>query len=189
MSAALISGLCSTRKRATEKHKTITIMAFYKKTKNPSNNKWYPRTVTVEKPVTTDEIADKLSLISTVSRADTYAVLKNLANVMADEMRHGLTVKLEGLGTFYYSLTARGNGVDTPEEVSAKQIAGTRVRFIPEVDKSDGKVTRAMVNKVTWTEWGAGAESSAASSGSGESTGGETGGGTSGGSEEDIPGI
>ena len=51
-------------------------MAFFKKQQKKINGKWYPQVVTVGKPVTTDEVADRLSKISTVSRADTYAVLK-----------------------------------------------------------------------------------------------------------------
>ena len=56
-------------------------MAFFKKQQKKINGKWYPQVVTVGKPVTTDEVADRLSKISTVSRADTYAVLKDLAGV------------------------------------------------------------------------------------------------------------
>ena len=77
-------------------------MAFFKKQQKKINGKWYPQVVTVGKPVTTDEVADRLSKISTVSRADTYAVLKDLADVLSDYMAQGRTVKLEGLGTFYY---------------------------------------------------------------------------------------
>ena len=59
-------------------------MAFYKKKKQKVNGLWYPMAVTVGKPVNTDEVADRLAQISTVSRADTYAVLKDLAGVLAD---------------------------------------------------------------------------------------------------------
>ena len=83
-------------------------MAFFKKQQKKINGKWYPQVVTVGKPVTTDEVADRLSKISTVSRADTYAVLKDLADVLSDYMAQGRTVKLEGLGTFYYTAAANG---------------------------------------------------------------------------------
>lgn len=61
---------------------------------------WYPQSVTVGKPVTTDEAARRLAIESTVSPAETYAVLKALGGVLADFMANGRTVKLEGLGTF-----------------------------------------------------------------------------------------
>lgn len=45
----------------------------------------------------------------------------------------------------------------TAEEVSASQINGVRVRFIPEVGRNSGRqvTTRSMVNTiVSWEEWG-----------------------------------
>ncbi|WP_420186935.1 HU family DNA-binding protein [Bacteroides pyogenes] len=132
-------------------------MAFFKKVKQKINGKWYPRAVTVGKPVTTDQVADRLSQISTVSRADTFAVLKDLGSVLVDYMAQGRTVKLEGVGTFYYTANASGKGADTAEEVSAKQITGVRVRFIPESTRTTGNkiATRSLVsNEVFWEEWG-----------------------------------
>ena len=48
-------------------------------------------------------------------------------------MNSGRTVKLDGVDTFYYTANAGGQGVDSDKEACAKQIVGTRVRFIPEV--------------------------------------------------------
>lgn len=129
-------------------------MPFYKKRQKKINKKWYPQSVTVGTPVTTDEVAQLLSDFSAVSPGDTFSVLKNLARAMSVFMASGRTVKLEGVGTFYYAATSSGNGVNTPEEVSAKQITGVRVRFIPEMDRdSKGAVTRALVpNNLVWEE-------------------------------------
>ena len=46
-------------------------MAFFKRTQQKVNDLWYPKAITVGKPVTTDEIADELSIRSTVTRGDT----------------------------------------------------------------------------------------------------------------------
>lgn len=146
-------------------------MAFYKKRQQKINGKWYPQSVTVGKPVGTDQVADRLAQISTVSRADAYAVLKDLAGVLADYMANGRTVKLEGLGTFYYTITANGNGVDTPEKVNASQISGVRVRFIPESTRPSGstKMTRSLVDSnIFWQEWGGGTTTPDADGGGGE---------------------
>ena len=69
-------------------------------------------------------------------------------------MNSGRTVKLDGVGTFYYTPNTAGQGVDTPEEVSAKQIIGTRVRFIPEVARSVGGqvTTRSLISENTFWE-------------------------------------
>ena len=116
---------------------------------------WYPKAITTGTPITTDKVADKLSLLSTVTRGDTYAVLKNLGSVMADYMAMGRTVKIEGVGTFYYTAAANKKGVATAAEVNSGQINGIRVRFIPEVKRSTSKqiTTRSMVDvDVDWTD-------------------------------------
>ena len=96
------------------------------------NGLWYPKSVLVGSPVTTKQIAERLSKESTVSLADTYAVLLALGGVMGEYMAEGRSVKLEGIGSFYFTATANKNGVDKEEKVSANQITGVRVRFLPE---------------------------------------------------------
>lgn len=130
-------------------------MAFFKKVQNKINGMWYPQSVTVGKPVTTDEAARRLAIESTVSPAETYAVLKALGGVLADFMANGRTVKLEGLGTFYYT-AATGSSMTDPDKVTAAQITGVRVRFIPEVraNSSHQITTRSLVsNNIFWEEW------------------------------------
>ena len=130
-------------------------MAFFKKVKKKITGLWYPQVVTVGKPVTTDQVADRLAQMSTVSRGDTYAVLKDLGGVLASFMSEGRTVKLEGVGTFYYTINA-DKGITKPEEVTAKQIKGVRVRFIPETSRTQNNkvATRSLVSEtIYWEEW------------------------------------
>ena len=130
-------------------------MAFYKKVKQKVNGLWYPRSIVVGDPASTDEVAQRLADISTVSLGDTYNVLKNLSTVLKAFMKEGRSVKLDGVGTFYYTADATKQGVDTAEEVSAKQIVGVRVRFLPETSRTaSGKVgTRALVDDdIQWLD-------------------------------------
>ena len=132
-------------------------MAFFKKMQKKINGKWYPQSVTVGKPVTTDEVAKRLAAESTVSPADTFAVLKSLGGVLGDFMANGRTVKLEGLGTFYYTAASNGNGVTSADKVTATQITDVRVRFIPEkrTNSSHQVTTRSLVSdNIFWEEWG-----------------------------------
>ena len=132
-------------------------MAFFKKMQKKINGKWYPQSVTVGKPVTTDEVAKRLAAESTVSPADTFAVLKSLGGVLGDFMANGRTVKLEGLGTFYYTAASNGNGVASADKVTATQITDVRVRFIPEkrTNSSHQVTTRSLVSdNIFWEEWG-----------------------------------
>lgn len=160
-------------------------MAFFKRIQKKVNNLWYPQSVTWGKVVTTREVANELSAISTVTRGDTYAVMENLGRVLSNYMGQGRTVKIDGVGTFYYTASATKKGVQTKEEVSASQINGVRVRFIPEVERnSDRQVTtRSMVDtKIVWEEWG-----KVASNGQGGGNSGNQGGNQSGDGEETDP--
>jgi predicted histone-like DNA-binding protein len=148
-------------------------MAFFKKVQQKINGLWYPKSVTVGKPVNTNEVADRLAQISTVSRADTFAVLKDLGGVVGDFMAQGRTVKLDGLGTFYLTADASKQGVDSPDKVKATNIVGARVRFIPETTRtaSNRIATRSLVsNNIFWEEWGG---SSTSTPGGSEGGGGD----------------
>lgn len=157
-------------------------MAFFRRIKKSINQLWYPQSITWGKAVTTREVADELSAISTVTRGDTYAVMENLGRVLSSYMGQGRTVKIDGVGTFYYTATSAKRGVPTAEEVSASLIKGVRVRFLPEVERNSGSqvTTRSMVNtKIVWEEWSKGTTNS----GSGDS--GNQGGSGDGGIEDD----
>lgn len=71
------------------------------------NNLWYPKSITVGKPITTREVADRLSVLCTLTRGDTYAVMQNLGIVLSDYMSQGRTVKIDGVGTFYYTASSQ----------------------------------------------------------------------------------
>lgn len=129
-------------------------MGFYKKRQQKVNGLWYPQSVTMG-TIEMEKIIERLAQISTVSKSDVQAVLGDLATVMADYMSLGYTVKIDGLGTFYYTAVTNKQGVATKEEVSAKQITGVRVRFLPETERSsDNKhITRALSDvDITWRE-------------------------------------
>lgn len=132
-------------------------MALFKRVQKAINKLWYPQSITWGKPVTTREVADELSVLCTLTRGDTYAVMGNLGRVLSNFMGQGRTVKIDGVGTFYYTAVASKRGVQTAEEVNASLIKGVRVRFLPEVERNSGKqvTTRSMVNtKIAWQEWG-----------------------------------
>ena len=129
-------------------------MAYYKKRQQKVNGLWYPQSVLAGQ-VTMDRVVERLAQISTVSKSDVQAVLGDLASVMADYMSLGFSVEIEGLGWFYYTAVTEKQGVATAEEVSANQITGVRVRFLPETTRSNGNrvTTRALSDvDIKWTE-------------------------------------
>lgn len=122
-------------------------MAFYKKQFNEKNGVWYPMAVTVGKPVETKEVAERLSRISTVSKSDVLAVLGDLAGVLADYMAQGKSVRLDGLGTFRYTLSTEGVEQEDQFDVQ-KQLKAVRVQFTPQKEGGTTRgssATRALV--------------------------------------------
>lgn len=165
-------------------------MAFFKRIQKKINNLWYPQSVTVGKPVTTDQIADQLAILSTVTRGDTYAVMKNLGTVLGNYMAEGRSVKVDGVGTFYYTASSSKKGVEKAEDVSASQIAKVRVRFIPEIRRNSSSqvTTRSMVDSnIFWEEWGGSSTDGENSGNEGGDTGGGTGTGDDGGVIDENP--
>ena len=131
-------------------------MIFWKRVQQAINKLWYPRSVTVGKPVETQELANRIARESTVSPADTHAVLRALPNVMADFMKESRAIHFEGLGWFRYTINAMGEGVATKEEVNEKQIKRLRVQFTPDRTRNmEGGYTRALIadEGVTFMEW------------------------------------
>ena len=128
-------------------------MSFYKKTYNEKFGVWYPTAVTVGLPVPVKKLAKRLSQMCTVTYADVMAVLGELPGVMADYMAQGKSVRLDGLGTFRYTLSTKG--VETEDEFDfQKQVRAVRVQFVParEGAQTKGSVsTRSLVP--TGIEW------------------------------------
>ena len=126
------------------------------------NNRWYPKSVLVGSPVSTEQLCKRIAAESTVSAADVRAVFTALAPIMADYMAQGRSVKLDGIGTFYFTAVAAKGGVATEKEVTTNQITGVRVRFIPETRFSKGgagnssgkRAVRGLSDvEIEWEEW------------------------------------
>ena len=77
---------------------------------------------------------------------------------MGDYMAQGRSVKLDGIGSFYFTAATNKNGVATEKEVTAALINGVRVRFIPETRFRGGGKGRVSTRSLTdvdieWEEW------------------------------------
>ena len=151
-------------------------MAFYKVRLQKKSGLYYPQAITVGKQITTKQLGKALSDRSTVTLADTLAVLSELGNVMSTFMAEGRSVKLDGLGSFRYNINAQKQGVEKEEDVSPSQIKSIRVRFVPEMTRNADKsvATRTMQpTAVDWFEWaGKESEKDADSAGGSSSSGG-----------------
>lgn len=116
-------------------------MLFFKRIARKLSGKtlWYPQLITRGKPAESEELAERLSYMSTVTKGDVYAVLANLPSVMADILSSGRAVHINGLGSFYLNCTSRGRGAESPEQVDSSRIKGLRVVFLPERHRGNGR--------------------------------------------------
>jgi predicted histone-like DNA-binding protein len=74
-------------------------------------------------------LTNRISLISTVSNADTLAVLESLLTVVPEELTKGNIVELGDLGTF--RLRVRTSGSEQAAQVGAGNILAFGVLFKP----------------------------------------------------------
>jgi predicted histone-like DNA-binding protein len=99
---------------------------------NPSKpadpKKYYPSIVSSGR-LTLRQLAGEISRISTVSSADTMAVLEALLSTIPGELAKGNIVELGDFGNF--GLKANAEGADTAEAVRASQITTLSVQFRP----------------------------------------------------------
>lgn len=128
-------------------------MAFYVARKKKVSGLYYPESIVVGKQVTTAQVAAMLSDRSTVTKADAYAVLSELGTVMSIFMSQGRSVRLDGIGSFRYTINAHKQGVETEEEVGVSQIKGIRVRFTPEVTRNSDMSVATRTMQPTAVDW------------------------------------
>jgi len=99
---------------------------------NPSNpaapKKFYP-SIESSGRKTLRQMAERISQISTVSTADTMAVLEALLTTIPDELAAGNIVELGDFGNFW--LRSDSEGADTADAVRASQINSVLPRFNP----------------------------------------------------------
>lgn len=105
---------------------------------NKRVNKYYARSISSGKTITTARLMDEVASASTVAPADVAAVLRALSDAMRGHLSDGDKVKLDNIGTFYLMADASGNGVATEAEVSAQQINRVNVRFTAQKKRVGG---------------------------------------------------
>ena len=163
-------------------------MSYYRKTYNKKFGVYYPSAVVMGNPVPVKNVAKRLSQMCTVTYADVMAVLGELPGVMADYMAQGKSVRLDGLGTFRYTLKTKGVA-DEADFDFQKQVRAVRVQFVPQREGAMTKgstATRTLVpDDIEWIPYDAALKDETGGSEPGGGT--EPGGGEGGdGEDEDL---
>ena len=112
---------------------------------------YYPRIVKYKKVVDTQKLGELISQKASLTPGDVHSVVRNLMEVMREQLLNSKTVKLDGLGTFTMVAHAGGNGVISADKVNPGQIKYLRCQFTPEYKRADGTTTtRALTTGVEY---------------------------------------
>jgi len=95
---------------------------------NEAPKKFYPSILSSGR-MRLRELANEIAAISTVSSADTLAVLEGLLTVIPQQLGRGNIVELGDFGSFW--LKANAAGAESAEAVRASQISTLLPRFNP----------------------------------------------------------
>lgn len=79
--------------------------------------------------VTTRQLMKEISARSTVSAADTMAVIESLLEILPEKLSQGQIVRLGDFGSFSASVSSEG--ADTAEEFTATRITKYSIKFRP----------------------------------------------------------
>ena len=158
-------------------------MAFIKRIKRKwqGQEKWSVTTVDQGSPVSTKELCEYIADSTTASASDVMAVLLALPKIMELNMKNGRAVKLEGIGTFRYKVSA--GMVDEEKDAGEGLIREVRVQFNPERSVTaigtQRVVRRALIpDGLTWELYDKPSKyKKPANASTGEEPGGETPGG------------
>jgi len=98
--------------------------------KNPADPSatplWYANAISSGK-VDIDDLAEGISLASTMSRADIYGVIVAMVDEVVTHLAEGKIVKLGKLGTL--RMTVNSEGVDAADKVSSSLVKKINIRY------------------------------------------------------------
>lgn len=98
------------------------------KTGGEIKERYYATTKALQKkPVDNNIIAGQLAERSSLQNGDALSVLVQLSDIIAEHLRQGRTVSINGLGNFYPTISSEG--VDKPEECTADKVRVSRICF------------------------------------------------------------
>ncbi len=105
---------------------------------NPQDRTAPPRyyaTVVHKAQVNIDELSELIADKSTVSRADTYAVIISMLEQVMKDLAAGRSVVLGKLGKL--SISVQSEGMPTPEELTSAQIKKAKIIYRPGIELRD----------------------------------------------------
>ena len=119
--------------------------------KSSAHMLWFPKAVrrsTLNLRGLSDHISEHGSLYT---RDVTMGVLTKFTSCLVELVQQGIAVKLDGLGTFYPTLEAKG--AEDPVGYNIDEyLKGVHIRFQPEGCEDDRITSRALLSKVAFSQ-------------------------------------
>lgn len=111
-----------------------------------SDHLYYGRAVHLN-TIQTNDLADIIQRNCSMKRSDVLAVLTELVEVMSDQLKNSMIVKLNGFGSFKLGITSSGT-VKEEDYNPLKNVKGLHVNFLPEGKRISGskKMTRTFLD-------------------------------------------
>ena len=124
------------------------VLRKFKNARSSSNNRWFAY-VNKTGNITTRGLAEFLIQLGVMlDRSDLEKIIIKLTQAIPAIVAQGYGVKLQGLGTFYPTLEAKG--AETPVGYNIEEyLKGVHVRFTPEGCEDDNITSREMKNRVS----------------------------------------
>ena len=138
--------------------------------KNNAYGKTYGRLVYVD-TLDTSDLCRHMMKHGTIFTSDVVkGVVEKFINCFEELLLEGNKIKLDGLGTFYLSVSTEG--VDNEDQFTANNVKAIRIKFIGDQSKESEYATKMLTNKAKFQSMGGKAASENESGGSGDQNNG-----------------
>ncbi|MBU1014621.1 MAG: HU family DNA-binding protein [Bacteroidetes bacterium] len=97
--------------------------------RDPATAKRFYAVAVNQGDITLDSLSKQISMMSTVSKTDVYAVLIALTEVIPQALEEGKIVRLGNLGSF--SVNVNSDSMATAEEVSSHNVKQLKLHYRP----------------------------------------------------------
>ncbi len=95
----------------------------------------------------TEQLADRIQRSCTLKVSDIVACLKELSEVIKDELGNSNRVHIDGLGTFYVNV--KSLGAESEEEFTATDnIKALRIRMLPSSTDDDNYTSKELLSMI-----------------------------------------
>lgn len=126
------------------------VLRKFKNARSSANNRWFAY-VNKAGLLSTRGLAQHMIEHGMTNKADVLAMLAKLSECIPELVAQGYSVKLDGIGIFYPTISNVKGGAETVADFTVSQnIKGVRFRFKPDSTDLDDLTTKAFGKKVTF---------------------------------------